>query len=104
MTSCVLQPGEEVVGRPGDQRQEEEDEEGEHRGQAALDHVWTRSQCSQFFLVSSICTVSGEQTGENAAAPGQLCSPRGRGRGAGGGAGADTDSGHGEVSRALCYY
>ena len=52
-------------------------------------------------LVSSIFLVSGEQAGENAAAPGQLCSPRGRGRGAGGGAGADTATGGGEVSRAV---
>ena len=52
-------------------------------------------------LVSSICTVSGDQAGENAAAPGQLCSPWGRGRGAGGGAGADTATGGGEVSRAV---
>ena len=54
-------------------------------------------------LKSSTCLVSGEQAGENAAAPGQLCSPwgRGRGRGAGGGAGADTDPGGGEVSRAV---
>ena len=92
MTSCVLQPGAEAVGRPGDQRQKEEDEEGEHRGQAALDPC---------VLVSSMFTVSGDQAGENAAAPGQLCSPRGRGRGAGGGAGADTAPGDGEVSRAV---